>query len=76
MKEFLDRTKREFYDQVTQNDQEKEEKAKRRILALVETTNDNNDEQINDLNVKNKDDLHDKKNQYMNKSMYELAAEM
>ena len=76
VKEFLERTKREFFDQVTQNDQEKEEKAKRRILALVETTNDGEDEQNNNLNAKQKEDLREKKKQYMNKSMYELAAEM
>ena len=76
VKEFLERTKREFFDQVTQNDQEKEEKAKRRILALVETTNDDEDEQNNNLNKKQKEDLREKKKQYMNKSMYELAAEM
>ena len=38
VKQFLERTKREVYAQLTQNDQEKAEKAKRRVLALTDDT--------------------------------------
>lgn len=42
VKKFLETTKKEFYDQVTQNEGEKANSAKRKILAMNEEITDNN----------------------------------
>ena len=73
VKLFLERTKKEFYAAVTQNDQEKEEKAKRKVEQMFGEP-DENTEQNGEKEKSNS--ILEKKNQFMNKSMYELAAEM